>query len=319
MADVETYLWVVFVVVFLVIMAVDLGVVDKGEQKIDTKRASRMVVLYVIVALLFGLLVYYELGGELAASYYAAYVIELSMSVDNLFVFIVIFAAFLIPEEDQHRVLFWGILGAIFFRAAFIYVGAELLERFVAMFLIFGAILIYTAYKTALKKEKEGKEEDSIVFKLSKHIPATTDRHGGRFFVKENGRRLATPLFLCLVVIELSDLMFAFDSIPAALAISTDVFVVYTSNIFAVMGLRSMYFVIRNAIGSLYYLKYGLGIILAFIGIKMIMHATDELWGFGFEVGVFESLVFIIVVLAVTVAVSIHHSKKTAAKAEERA
>lgn len=302
-------MWVAFIVVFLVLMVVDLGVVDKGAKKINTKKAARMVLLYISVALIFGLLVYYEMGSDLAASYYAAYVIELSMSVDNLFVFIVIFAAFMVPDEDQHRVLFWGIMGAIFFRAAFILVGAELLNRFEWMMYIFGVVLIYTAYRTALKKDSNKKEEDGIAYKLSKHIPATSEIHGPKFFIKENGKRLATPLFLCLVVIELSDLMFAFDSIPAALAISTDIFVIYASNIFAVMGLRSMYFVIRNAIGSMYYLKYGLGVILCFIGLKMILGAANVL-----EIGVVESLLFIISVLTVTIVASLIYFKRHGGK-----
>jgi len=308
----ESALWVIFLVIFAVLMAVDLFGVDRGEKKISAKMAGRMVLLYVAVALLFGVLIYFELGGELAASYYAAYVIELSMSVDNLFVFIIIFAAFLIPSEDQHRVLFWGIMGAIVFRALFVFVGAELLDTFDWMLYVFGVILIVTALKTAFSKDKDKKEEDSLAYKISKHIPATTDRHGGKFIAIENGKRLATPLLLCLVVIELSDIMFAFDSIPAALSITTDVFIVFSSNIFAVMGLRTMYFVIRGALGSLVYLKYGLGVILAFIGIKMLI--SDF-----YEIDVFMSLLFIIAVLAITVVASLYKSKKGAVKPPEQA
>lgn len=301
----ESYLWVIFIIIFLAIMITDLAVVDKGAKKVDTKKAAKMVVIYIAIALLFGLLIYFELGSDLAASYYAAYVIELSMSVDNLFLFIIIFAAFMIPDEDQHRVLFWGIMGAIFFRALFIMAGAELLHTFDWMMYVFGIILIYTAYKTAFAKEGDKKTEDTLPYRLSRRINATPELHGAKFFIKENGKRLATPMFLCLIVIELSDLMFAFDSIPAALAISTDIFVIYTSNIFAVMGLRSLYFVIKDVIGSLRYLKYGLGVILAFIGAKMLLAAADIC-----EISVVVSLVFIITVLAVTVATSMAASRK---------
>ncbi len=301
----ESYLWVIFIIVFLAIMITDLAVVDKGAKKVDTKKAAKMVVIYIAIALLFGLLIYFELGSDLAASYYAAYVIELSMSVDNLFLFIIIFAAFMIPDEDQHRVLFWGIMGAIFFRALFIMAGAELLHTFDWMMYVFGIILIYTAYKTAFAKEGDKKTEDTLPYRLSRRINATPEHQGSKFFIKENGKRLATPMFLCLIVIELSDLMFAFDSIPAALAISTDIFVIYTSNIFAVMGLRSLYFVIKDVIGSLRYLKYGLGVILAFIGAKMLLAAADIC-----EISVVVSLVFIITVLAVTVATSMAASRK---------
>ena len=301
----ESYLWVIFIIVFLAIMITDLAVVDKGAKKVDTKKAAKMVVIYIAIALLFGLLIYFELGSDLAASYYAAYVIELSMSVDNLFLFIIIFAAFMIPDEDQHRVLFWGIMGAIFFRALFIMAGAELLHTFDWMMYVFGIILIYTAYKTAFAKEGDKKTEDTLPYRLSRRINATPELPGAKFFIKENGKRLATPMFLCLIVIELSDLMFAFDSIPAALAKSTDIFVIYTSNIFAVMGLRSLYFVIKDVIGSLRYLKYGLGVILAFIGAKMLLAAADIC-----EISVVVSLVFIITVLAVTVATSMAASRK---------
>jgi tellurite resistance protein TerC len=245
-------------------------------------------------------LIYFELGSESAASYYAAYAIELSMSVDNLFVFMVIFAAFAIPFQDQHRVLFYGILGAIFLRLLFVEVGADLLETFDWMMYIFGAILIYTAVKTAFSKSEGKKTEDTLSYKLSKKINSTPDLRGAKFLVRENGKMLATPLLLCLIVIELSDIMFAFDSIPAALAISTDIFLVYTSNIFAVMGLRSMYFVIRDVLGNLRFLKYGLGVILMFIGLKMLLSAADIC-----EVSTFASLAVIIIVLAVTVVASL--------------
>ncbi|MCH3977864.1 MAG: TerC/Alx family metal homeostasis membrane protein [Candidatus Methanomethylophilus sp.] len=296
----ESALWVIFIIIFVTVMAVDLFAVDSKETQINTKKAGRLTLIYITIALLFGVLIYFELGSESAASYYAAYAIELSMSVDNLFVFMVIFAAFAIPFQDQHRVLFYGILGAIFLRLLFVEVGADLLETFDWMMYIFGAILIYTAVKTAFSKSEGKKTEDTLSYKLSKKINSTPDLRGAKFLVRENGKMLATPLLLCLIVIELSDIMFAFDSIPAALAISTDIFLVYTSNIFAVMGLRSMYFVIRDVLGNLRFLKYGLGVILMFIGLKMLLSAADIC-----EVSTFASLAVIIIVLAVTVVASL--------------
>ncbi len=296
----ESALWVIFIIIFVTVMAVDLFAVDSKETQINTKKAGRLTLIYITIALLFGVLIYFELGSESAASYYAAYAIELSMSVDNLFVFMVIFAAFAIPFQDQHRVLFYGILGAIFLRLLFVEVGADLLETFDWMMYIFGAILIYTAIKTAFSKSEGKKTEDTLSYKLSKKINSTPDLRGAKFLVRENGKMLATPLLLCLIVIELSDIMFAFDSIPAALAISTDIFLVYTSNIFAVMGLRSMYFVIRDVLGNLRFLKYGLGVILMFIGLKMLLSAADIC-----EVSTFASLAIIIIVLAVTVVASL--------------
>ena len=300
----ESYMWVIFVAVFLALMAIDLGVTDRKESAMGLKRATRFVILYVAVALAFGVLIFYEMGSEYATSYYAAYIIELSMSVDNLFVFIVIFSMFMIPAEKQHRVLFWGILGAIVFSALFIVVGAELLENFDFMMYIFGVILLYTAFKTAFARGEGEDDKESIAFRISKHIPATTDMSSGKFLTRENAKLVATPLLLCLVVIEISDIMFAFDSIPAALSITTDIFIVYASNIFAVMGLRSMYFVIKDAIGALDYLKYGLGVILAFIGVKMLLGAADI-----YHVSVIHSLMFIIAVLLVTVVASLAHRR----------
>ncbi|MDD3233233.1 MAG: TerC/Alx family metal homeostasis membrane protein [Candidatus Methanomethylophilus sp.] len=309
----ETYLWLVFIGIFLVLMVIDLGLFNRGEKHIGMKKALRLVALYITVAVLFGLLIAYELGFDLAAAYYAAYTVEMSMSIDNLFVFIIIFSMFAIPDEDQHRVLFWGILGAICFRALFIFAGAELLDNFHFVMYIFGVILIYTAYKTAFAKKDENKDPKStFAVKLARHVRATPELHGGRFVVKIDGKHLATPLLTCLLVIELSDIMFAFDSIPAALAISTDIFIVYSSNIFAVMGLRSMYFVIKDALASLCYLKYGLGVILAFIGAKMLF--SDFI-----EVGVVTSLVVILAVLAVTVIASYTAGKKKGKKPKNEA
>lgn len=295
----DDILWGLFAALFAALIVIDIL---SHRKEHDTGKHVMNVVIFISAAMLFGLLVLYGKGGEAAASYYAAYVIELAMSVDNLFVFIVIFSAFAIPDDRQHRVLFWGIIGAMALRALFVVAGAGLLARFHFVMVIFGVILILTAFKTAFSKEKEG--TDSLAFKLSRHIPATDDMSSGRFLARVDGKLLATPLLLCLVVIELSDIIFAFDSIPAALSITTDVLIVFTSNILAVTGLRSLYFVIKGAVGSLRYLKYGLALILAFIGTKMLLGAFDI-----FEVGVVESLLVIVAILLVTVAVSLLSGK----------
>ena len=188
----ESALWVIFIIIFVTVMAVDLFAVDSKETQINTKKAGRLTLIYITIALLFGVLIYFELGSESAASYYAAYAIELSMSVDNLFVFMVIFAAFAIPFQDQHRVLFYGILGAIFLRLLFVEVGADLLETFDWMMYIFGAILIYTAIKTAFSKSEGKKTEDTLSYKLSKKINSTPDLRGAKFLVRENGKMLVS-------------------------------------------------------------------------------------------------------------------------------
>ena len=304
----EDALWLVFIVIFMTMIVLDLGVVNRGDKQISTRRAVNMTVFFVAVALLFGFLIYTELGSEKAVTYCSTYVIELMMSVDNLFVFIIIFSMFSVRPENQHKVLFWGILGAVFFRAAFIFVGAALLNEFEFVMYIFGIILIYVAYKTVVGDDG-GPKKDSIPVKLSRHIRASPEPDGDKFITVRDGIRMATPMLICLVVIELSDIMFALDSIPAALAITTDTFIVYSSNILAVMGLRSMYFALSGAMCSLSYLKYGLGVILGFIGVKMLLNDVVR-------ISPAESLMFIMAVLIVTVATSYFIKPKYGAEKE---
>ncbi len=306
----ENELWIVFGVLFAALLLYDLVIVDRRKREMTARTALRDVVIYVAIALAFGLLIWSGLGHTQATEYYAAYVIEFAMSVDNLFVFILLFAAFGIEGRDQHRVLFYGIMGAIFFRALFVVIGAGMLRQFNWMMLIFGAILIYTAIHTAFGKDDKPPEE-SFSYRLASHLNIYQGDPDGRFFTKVDGKRMATVMFACLLVIELSDVMFAFDSIPAALSITTDVFLVFTSNIFAVLGLRSLYFVLKDSLNRLAYLKYGLGVILAFIGAKMFLSY------FEYEIPVGISLAFIILVLAVTVVVSSRVSKKREASAGE--
>ncbi len=298
-------MWLIFGIVVVVILILDLGVFNRGSKHISVKRALAMTALCISVAIIFGIFVYIEMGTDKAMEYFAAYVLEETMSIDNIFVFIIIFAYFKIPDEYQHKALFYGIIGAIVFRAVFIFAGAELLHRFHFVMYIFGIILIYTAIKTAVGKSSS--DEQSFAMKLSKKMKSSPELDGDKLFTVKDGVRMATPLFICILVIELTDIMFAFDSIPACLAITTDMFIVYTSNIFAIMGLRSLYFAVKGALGALRYLKYGLSAILIFVGVKMLI-------GDFVDIGVMMSLFTILAILGVTVVASLLANKKSPKK-----
>ncbi|UAL07651.1 MAG: TerC family protein [Candidatus Methanogranum gryphiswaldense] len=301
----QTIMWVVFGVIVVVLLALDLGVFNRGPKHIPVRKALLMTAMWVTVALIFAVFVYVEMGSDKATEYLASYAVEKAMSVDNIFVFIVIFSYFAIPDEYQHEALFYGVVGAIVFRAIFIFVGSELLESFHIVMYIFGAILIYTAIKTAFAKEKD--QKDSFVVKLCRRIKASPELDGAKLFTVKNGVKMATPLLICIVVIELSDIMFAFDSIPACLSITTDTFIVYTSNIFAIMGLRSLYFALRGTMVTMKYMKYGLGAILIFVGVKMLISEY-------YEVSVLASLLFILVAFTLTIVASFYAEKKCKAQ-----
>ena len=294
-------MWVIFFTVIIVMFSVDMGILNRGAKHISTKRALMMTAFWIGLALAFGVMIYFEMGSAPATEYFTAFVIEEMMSVDNLFVFIIIFAYFSVPDEYQHKALFYGIIGAFAFRALFIFAGAELLDAFDWMMYIFGAVLIYTAIKTVRKKDSDG--DSKLAEKLSKRFNVHPEYDGDKMFTVRNGVRMMTPLFLCIIVIELTDIMFAFDSIPAALAITTDKFIIYTSNLFAILGLRSLFFAIKGTMEHLEYLKYGLGAILAFIGVKMLI--ADH-----YHMDVLISLAVILSVLAVTIAFSLYVRKK---------
>jgi tellurite resistance protein TerC len=301
----QTIMWVVFGVIVVVLLALDLGVFNRGPKHIPVKKALLMTAMWVTVALIFAVFVYVEMGSDKATEYLASYAVEKAMSVDNIFVFIVIFSYFAIPDEYQHEALFYGVVGAIVFRAIFIFVGSELLESFHIVMYIFGAILIFTAIKTAFAKEKD--QKDSFVVKLCRHIKASPELDGAKLFTVKNGVKMATPLLICIVVIEFSDIMFAFDSIPACLSITTDTFIVYTSNIFAIMGLRSLYFALRGTMVTMKYMKYGLGAILVFVGVKMLISEY-------YNVSVLASLLFILVAFTLTIVASVYAEKKCKAQ-----
>ncbi|MDR3206631.1 MAG: TerC/Alx family metal homeostasis membrane protein [Candidatus Methanoplasma sp.] len=295
-------MWTIFLFVLGVMFIIDMGVLNRGSDSVSLKRASAMTVAWVCVAAAFAVFVNFQYGSEKTMEFVAAYVIEEMMSIDNLFVFLMIFAFFAVPEAYQHKALFYGIIGAMAFRAVFIVLGAAVLERYDFVMYIFGAILIFTAVRTVFKKENKD-EKNSMAVKLSRWFRSSPEYDGDKLFTVIAGIRVATPLFLCIIVIELTDIMFAFDSIPAVLAISTDTFIVYTSNIFAILGLRSLYFVLKGTMNSLAYMKFGLGAILAFVGLKMLLSEV-------YHIDVVTSLLFICAVLAATVAASLMIAKR---------
>ena len=291
------WFWVGFLALVAVLMAFDLGLFNRGSKHIDAKKAIRMTIVWISIAVLFGIFVLFTLGTDKAIEFYTGYIVEESMSIDNLFVFILIFSFFKIPDDYQHKALYYGIFGALIFRAIFIFAGAELMERFDIVIYIFGIILLIAALKTIFKKSGE-EEENKMAIWLSKVFKTSPELDGDKFFTRVDGKLIMTPLLLCVIVIELSDVIFALDSIPAVLAISTDTFIVYTSNIFAIMGLRSLYFTIKESMKSLRFLNYGLGIILAFVAFTLL---TEKF----IEIPVLASLLVIITVLAITVILSL--------------
>lgn len=273
------------------------------------KKALKWVIFWISIALAFNAGVYYFLGQQKAIEFLTGYIIEESLSVDNLFVFLVLFKYFKIPLEYQRRVLNWGIVGVIILRGIFILLGAALISNFGFILYVFGAILIYSGYQMAFGKEKEIHPEQNKVLRLFKRFyKVTTDYHGDHFFVKKDGINYATPLFVCLLVIESTDLVFAIDSIPAIFAITTDPFIVFSSNILAVLGLRSMYFLLSAIADKFEFVKKGVGIILCYVGVKMLIPMVFP----GYHIPVFISLIVIISVLLLSVVISIILNKRKA-------
>lgn len=267
--------WILFNVFVLVMLALDLGVFHKKAHEVGFKEALTWSGIWIGLALLFNLGLYFYSGKEQALEFLTGYLIEKSLSVDNIFVFLMIFSYFRVPAIHQHKILFWGILGALLMRAIFIFAGIALIEKFHWVIYVFGAFLVLTGFKMAFKHDAEFHPEGNFVLRLiRKWIPIGGDCESGRFFSFKNGNRVATPLFIALLFIEVSDLIFAVDSIPAILAITSDPFIVYTSNVFAILGLRSLYFVVARFAELFEYLHYGLGAILIFVGIKMLLVDT---------------------------------------------
>lgn len=253
-------------------LVIDLGFFHRQSHEVKLKEALAWSSVWITLALSFSFLVYFRMGSEKALEFLTGYVIEESLSVDNLFVFLVIFSYFQVPGRYQHKVLFWGILGVLIMRGIFITAGVALIQRFHFVLYLFGVILILTAVKLALEKDKEMHPEKNFVLKLFRRLmPVTKDYEGGRFFIRREGRIMATPLFVVLLVVESTDVIFAVDSVPAVLGITHDPFIVYTSNVFAILGLRSLYFALAGIMSLFHHLHYGLAFILAFVGAKMLL------------------------------------------------
>ncbi|MDR0734109.1 MAG: TerC family protein [Elusimicrobiota bacterium] len=267
---IDQIMWIVFWITVGAALFVDLALLNKRGGKVSVREAAFMVLAWVSLALLFGGAVALSLGHEKALDYLTGYVIEYSLSVDNMFVFIMIFGFFSVPSQYQPKALLWGILGAVALRFFFIFVGVSLITNFKFMVYVFGALLIYTAVKMLCHNEDKFDPSDNMLLKTLKRImPVKETYHGGAFFVREKSKLYATPLFAALLVIEGSDVVFAVDSIPAVLSVTHDAFVVYTSNIFAVIGLRSLYFLLAGMADKFRYLKYGIAAVLIFVGLKM--------------------------------------------------
>ena len=293
--------WAGFFAFITVMLMIDLGVFQRESHEVKMKEALTWCLIWFTLALSFNGLIWWWRGARLAQEFLASYLVELCLSIDNVFVFILVFAYFKVAPRYQHRVLFWGIIGAVIMRAVFILVGVSVIARFHWILYVFGAFLVYTGIKMALPNKEEvdvDPDHNPAVRLFRRFFPVTTKSHGGDFFLKENSKWAATPLFIVLIVIETTDLVFALDSLPAVLAITRDGFIALTSNIFAILGLRSLYFALNGVMQLFRYLKIGLALILTFIGVKMLIEAWIDI-----SIGI--SLAVIGVVLATSVLMSV--------------
>ncbi|OGU58772.1 MAG: hypothetical protein A2X64_00595 [Ignavibacteria bacterium GWF2_33_9] len=303
--EVNIWFWIGFNLFVLLMLALDLGVFHRKSHEVSVKEALTWSGVWIFLALCFNAFVWMQFGEKQALDFFTGYLIEKALSVDNIFVFVLIFSYFQIPAKYQHKVLFWGIIGALVMRVIFIFAGVALLAKFHWLIYVFGAILFYTGIKMLTEKDKKMDPEKNPFFKfIKKFVPVTNDFHGDKFFVKQDGKKFATPLFLALIVVEITDLIFAVDSIPAILAITQEQFIVYTSNVFAILGLRSLYFALARIIDRFKYLSVGLAIILLFVGLKMV--SVDF-----YKIPVHISLIIIAFILATSIVYSLVKTKKT--------
>jgi tellurite resistance protein TerC len=294
--------WIAFGILVIILLVLDLAVFHRHSHEPTLREAAVWTVVWCSIALVFNLLLWYWRGPEIALQFLTGYLVEWSLSMDNVFVFAVIFGFFAVPLKYQYRVLFWGIIGAIVLRLTFVLLGAALLHRFEWVMWIFGAFLIYTAFKLSLHGDNEVDPDNNLVMRIAKRLfPIAREDHGKRFFVVENGRRCITPLFLVLLVVESTDVAFAVDSVPAIFGVTQDSFTVFTSNIFAILGLRALYFLLAGVMDLFRFLNYGLSAVLAFVGIKMIF---DYWMGYPM-VSPAGSLVVILSLLAVAIGASL--------------
>jgi tellurite resistance protein TerC len=296
--------WAGFLLFVFIMLALDLGVFHRDTHKVPLKEAVIWTFVWISLAMIFMGIIYFDMGRTKALEFLTGYVIEYALSVDNIFVFILIFTFFKVDERYQHKVLFWGIIGALLMRGIFIFTGVALINRFHWIIYIFGGFLIITGIRMLFKGEENvDPDKNPVVRFFKKFLPVTHENHGSKFFIKSGNNTLATPLFLVLLIIESSDLLFAVDSIPAILAITTDSFIVFTSNIFAILGLRSLYFAISGIMEYFRFLKVGLSFILAFVGFKMCTS------GF-LPIPIFLSLLVILLILVISILASVIIKKK---------
>lgn len=298
----ELYSWIGFGVFVLGMLILDLGVFHKEAHEVKIKEALTWSLVWILLAMLFNLWVYYSRGADDALKFLTGYLLEKSLSIDNLFVFLLIFRYFKVPHRFQHKILFWGIIGALVMRAVFIAFGIALIHSFHWIIYVFGVILIFTGIKLAFEKEKEINPEKNIVLKFFKKIFPVTNTYEkgkeGNFLIKKDGQLWATPLMVVLIIVETTDVIFAVDSIPAILAVTHDPFIVYTSNVFAILGLRALYFALSGLMQLFHHLHYGLALILVFVGTKMLI--SDF-----YKVPTLAALLAIVIILTASVIASL--------------
>lgn len=296
--------WTLFIAFIVIMLLLDLGIFNKRQHEIKTKEALITSGIWVLLALIFNVFVFYYFGHQAGIDFFTGYLLEKSLSVDNIFVFILIFTYFDIPNKNQHKILYWGIFGALIMRAILIILGAALITKFSWMVIVFGIFLIVAGLKMAFQKNDKVHPERNPVVKFAKKIfPISSEYRNGDFFVKIKGKGLfATPLLLVLITVETTDLIFAFDSIPAILAITQDTFIVFTSNAFAILGLRALYFALAGFLDKFYYLKTGLSVVLVFIGMKMLISPV-------LHITTVTSLVIILIIFSISISASLAREK----------
>jgi tellurite resistance protein TerC len=316
------WLWVGFNIFVLAMLALDLGVFHRNAHVVSVKEAATWSVVWIALAMVFNVLIYFfwerlvpgsaYSSGEAGLAFLTGYLIEKALSVDNIFVFVMIFTYFAVPAKYQHRVLFWGIIGALLMRGAMIFAGAALIKQFHWIIWIFGAFLIFTGIKMATAGEGKIEPEKNPVIRLFRRFMPVSDHYDGqKFFTVQNGVRMATPLFLVLLMVETTDLIFAVDSIPAIFAVTQDPFIVYTSNVFAILGLRSLYFVLAGVVHKFHYLKLGLSAVLAFVGVKMLLPDVSALLlGVSYKIPTGVSLGVVATIIAVSVVASLVRARR---------
>jgi tellurite resistance protein TerC len=312
MLDVTTTAWLATIAFILVLFTVDLGqAVLRAEHEVGFGEAARASIIYIVVAIAFGVVLGFVAGWEWGTEYFAGYILEKSLSVDNLFVFVVIMGAFAVPKQYQQRVLIIGIFLALILRVIFILLGSALLERFSFMFLLFGLLLIFTAIQLFRHRDQDPSMEDNVVVAIArKRLPLVDDYGNGRFTTRVDGRRMFTPLVLVLIAIGTTDVLFALDSIPAIFGVTQEVYIVFAANAFALLGLRALFFLVTGLLDRLVYLSIGLSLILAYIGVKLILHWAHKLDGSIPEISTGLSLGVIAVVLTVTTIASVIKARR---------